>query len=200
MGEHILEIIVILLGAAILGFLIGWLLKNNKISELQAYVSALEDKNNRLQSDYNKNEKILIDCQTEKRKAEAEKREVEKLLIEYKEQRTLPDMKPEKKEIKPVSKKKALASKTKIKTDNLTKIEGIGPKISSILTDAGISGFKKLSSYNKEKITEILTKAGGNTYKRFDPSTWPEQAKLAAEDKWDELKIWQEELKGGRKK
>jgi hypothetical protein len=32
-----------------------------------------------------------------------------------------------------------------------------------------------------------------------DPGTWPQQAKLAAEGKMDELKKLQEELQGGRR-
>jgi hypothetical protein len=32
-----------------------------------------------------------------------------------------------------------------------------------------------------------------------DPSTWPEQAGLAAAGRWSELEVLQEELKGGRR-
>ena len=32
----------------------------------------------------------------------------------------------------------------------------------------------------------------------MDPTTWPEQIALAAAGKMDELKAWQEDLKGGR--
>ncbi|NPA68946.1 MAG: 50S ribosomal protein L21 [Chlorobi bacterium] len=88
--------------------------------------------------------------------------------------------------------------KVETKPDNLTKIEGIGPKIASILTEAGIDTFKKLSETKAEKISEILVAAGGNSYNRFDPTTWPEQAKLAANGKWDELKKLQDELNGGK--
>ena len=30
------------------------------------------------------------------------------------------------------------------------------------------------------------------------PGTWPEQAKMAHEGRWDELKKWQDELDGGK--
>ena len=33
---------------------------------------------------------------------------------------------------------------------------------------------------------------------RGEPETWPEQAKLAAAGKWDELAVLQERLTGGR--
>ena len=83
--------------------------------------------------------------------------------------------------------------------DDLTKIEGIGPKISELLKNSGIGTYKNLSETDVNKLSEILAEAGGR-YKSHDPSTWPEQAKFASEDKWDELKKWQDELEGGREK
>ena len=35
---------------------------------------------------------------------------------------------------------------------------------------------------------------------RFSPETWPQQAQLAADGKWDELKALQDELDGGKAK
>ena len=46
------------------------------------------------------------------------------------------------------------------------------------------------------KIKAILDDAGGR-YKSHDPTTWSEQAQMAADGKWDELKKWQDELDGG---
>lgn len=216
MGEHIFEIIVMLLGAAILGFLIGWFWKRSKISELEGYITSLEEKNNRLQSNYNETEKILIDCQTERKKTEADKDRLETLLIDCQGKLLVADVSIAKSEIKEIEKKKPIAKpkkvvkskpkkvtaskKATVKPDNLTKIEGIGPKLFGILKDAGIESFKKLSKAKADKISEILVAAGGNKYKRFDPTTWPDQAKLAADDKWDELNKWQDEMKGGRAK
>jgi large subunit ribosomal protein L21 len=107
-----------------------------------------------------------------------------------------PVKKEETEKVKAETKKKETAPKAK--TDKLTKIEGIGPKIAEVLSEAGIDTFKKLSETKAEKISEILVEAGGNTYNRFDPTTWPEQAKLAADGKWDELKKLQDELNGGK--
>ncbi|MCD6556222.1 MAG: 50S ribosomal protein L21 [Bacteroidales bacterium] len=107
---------------------------------------------------------------------------------------------PKKAEAKKVVKKET-TKKTEAKTskpDKLTKIEGIGPKIAGILADAGMDTFKKLSTAKAEKISEILVAAGGNAYNRFDPDTWPKQAKLAADGKWDELQKLQDELNGGK--
>ncbi len=172
--RDILIIVFMLIGAALFGYLIGWFRKNHKFEELEGYIGALEDKNNRIQTDLKENDKKLIDCQTEKKKLESEKDKIKK------------------------PKKETKSKKTKAKADNLTKIEGIGPKLAGILKDAGIETFKDLSKEKAGKISEILVKAEGNKYKRFDPSTWPDQAKLAAEGKWDELNKWQDELKGGR--
>jgi len=80
----------------------------------------------------------------------------------------------------------------------LRKIEGIGPKLEGILHEAGILHFEDLADRSPLQLREILL-AAGKRYKIFDPSTWPEQAQLAADGKWDELKALQKELKGGRR-
>jgi len=89
------------------------------------------------------------------------------------------------------------APKAASKGDDLTKMEGIGPKIAEILGAGGIASFAELAKADVEKIKEVLAEAG-NRYKAHDPSTWPQQAQFAAEGKWDELKVWQDELDGGR--
>ncbi|RME70040.1 MAG: 4Fe-4S dicluster domain-containing protein [Chloroflexi bacterium] len=82
--------------------------------------------------------------------------------------------------------------------DDLTKIEGIGPKINALLQNAGITTFAQLAATDVEKIQQILTEAGSR-YQLADPGTWPQQAKLAAEGKWEELQKLQDSLKGGRR-
>jgi DNA-directed RNA polymerase subunit beta' len=81
-------------------------------------------------------------------------------------------------------------------SDDLTKIEGVGPAIAEALQAAGIRKFEDLATNTPEKIKEILTEADGN-FAVHDPTTWPEQAKLAASGQWDRLKQWQDELQGG---
>ena len=98
---------------------------------------------------------------------------------------------------KPVA-KKTTAKKAATKVDDLKKIEGIGPKIAGILTEAGYETFAKLAKADPEKIREILLEKGGKRYAMHNPTTWAKQAELAAEGKWDELKKWQDELDGGR--
>ncbi len=81
-------------------------------------------------------------------------------------------------------------------SDDLTKIEGIGPKIAQHLNAAGIRSFSELASSSPMKIREILDEVGG--FAAHDPSTWPDQAQLAAAGDWDKLSEWQAELDGGR--
>jgi predicted flap endonuclease-1-like 5' DNA nuclease len=97
-------------------------------------------------------------------------------------------------EPKPKAEKAAVATK-----DDLKKIEGIGPKIEEILNAGGISSFSDLSKAKADKLKALLD-AAGKRYQMHDPSTWAQQAKLAATGKWDELKKLQDELNGGKKK
>ncbi|MDX1523704.1 MAG: 4Fe-4S binding protein, partial [Anaerolineae bacterium] len=77
----------------------------------------------------------------------------------------------------------AAAPPAPAKPDDLKKIEGIGPKIATLLNEAGITTFAGLAKTEVSKIREIL-EAAGPRYKLSDPETWPEQAALAAEGKW----------------
>lgn len=83
------------------------------------------------------------------------------------------------------------------KPDDLKKIEGIGPKIQSILRAAGISTFAQLAEASYESLRELLD--SNNIKGIADPSTWGEQAKLAAQGNWDTLEELQDRLKGGRR-
>ncbi|WP_299126568.1 50S ribosomal protein L21 [uncultured Winogradskyella sp.] len=95
---------------------------------------------------------------------------------------------------KAAPKAKPAAKKATGKADDLKKIEGIGPKIASTLVEAGVATFADLAKTSPEKISEIIAGVRGNHV----TDTWPAQAKLAAEGKWDELKKWQDELDGGK--
>lgn len=79
--------------------------------------------------------------------------------------------------------------------DDLTIIEGIGPKIAKILAQADIHTYTQLANTDSEKLLVVLASTG---IFMTDPSTWPDQARFAAEGKWDELKKLQESLQGGR--
>lgn len=81
--------------------------------------------------------------------------------------------------------------------DNLKRIEGIGPKIESLLNEAGIQTFKALADTDPSVIKQVLVNAGSR-FQMHDPSTWPAQAALARDGKWDELKDLQDRLDGGK--
>jgi len=123
----------------------------------------------------------------QKQKAEAPKKEkksspkpepkpeaakpVEKV-VEQKE-----EIKAEKVEVK-VEKVEKPATKKPVaaKADNLTVIQGIGPKMSEVLTAAGIDSYSKLSEISEEDLIAILEKSGVR-YKSYSPETWAENAK-----------------------
>ncbi|ARV12130.1 50S ribosomal protein L21 [Gilvibacter sp. SZ-19] len=102
---------------------------------------------------------------------------------------------------KPAAKKEApkaaapkKAAPKKAAKDDLKKIEGIGPKIAETLAAAGIATFADLAKAKPAAISEIIAGVRGNHV----PDTWPQQAKLAADGKWDELKELQDKLDGGK--
>jgi DNA-directed RNA polymerase subunit beta' len=83
-----------------------------------------------------------------------------------------------------------------VASDDLTKIEGIGPKAAELLNNAGMASYHQLAATTPEQIKAILEQAGGITA-TMNPSTWPDQAQLAATGEWDKLKEWQDELDAG---
>jgi large subunit ribosomal protein L27 len=99
----------------------------------------------------------------------------------------------------PAAEKKAAAPKKDKgpKLDDLKIIEGIGPKIETLLKEGGINTWAELAEAPVERIKEILD-AAGPRYQIHDPSSWPAQSKFAAEGKWEELKEYQDLLIGGR--
>jgi glutamine synthetase len=93
--------------------------------------------------------------------------------------------------------KKSVSKVVEKKKDDLTKVEGIGPKIQALLNASGVKTYGELSAMSAKKIKTILSNAG-NKFSVHDPKTWPAQAKLAAEGQWDKLSAWQVELNGGK--
>ena len=85
-----------------------------------------------------------------------------------------------------------------VKPDNLSKIEGIGPKLEAMLNENNIYTFRQLSDAAPAKLQGILDK-GGEAYRIHDPGTWPEQAKLLAEGKIEDFEKLTLELKGGKR-
>ena len=91
----------------------------------------------------------------------------------------------------------AKAAGFKLKGPNdLTVVEGIGPKINELFNNAGVSTFAQLAQQTIPQMQKVLDDAGAR-YKLAKPGTWAQQAALAAENKWAELKTLQEKLTGG---
>ncbi len=101
------------------------------------------------------------------------------------------------------AKKKATAEKIelpsgkKIKKDDLKMVEGVGPKIEGLLNEGGIVTWEDLANAPVEKVQAILDEAGPR-YRMHSPTTWAKQARLAHEEKWQELEDLQDRLVGGR--
>jgi len=97
----------------------------------------------------------------------------------------------------------ALRVKTKtaaisvIVKEDFTKVEGVGKKIEALLNKNKIYSYKQLSKSTITNLKAILESAG-NKYSMHNPGTWPKQAKLAAEAKWEDLELLQKHLKGGK--
>jgi predicted flap endonuclease-1-like 5' DNA nuclease len=94
------------------------------------------------------------------------------------------------------STQKKSAGKT-AKGDDLTKVEGIGPAIAKLLNAAKIYTFKELSDTKISQLQAILTKAGPR-FQMHTPGSWPKQASLASDGRWDDLKKLQDVLTGGK--
>ena len=83
--------------------------------------------------------------------------------------------------------------------NDLTVVEGIGPKINELFNNAGVKTFAQLAKQTVPQMRKVLDD-GGSRFRIANPSTWGQQAALAAANKWTELKKMQDELSGGVKK
>jgi predicted flap endonuclease-1-like 5' DNA nuclease len=69
--------------------------------------------------------------------------------------------------------------------DDLTQINGIGPRISSILNDGGITTFAELQHANTGDLRQIIAVGGALPPSSLD--SWPTQASYAARGDWSGL-------------
>lgn len=83
--------------------------------------------------------------------------------------------------------------------EDLTKVEGIGPKICEIFTNAGIVTFQNLADAKVETLQALLKEAGSR-YSMANPGTWPEQAALLASGQYEAFEKLCDELDGGIRK
>lgn len=82
-----------------------------------------------------------------------------------------------------------------LKSDNLQIIEGIGPKMESVLHAAGVKTWSDLAGKSHNELRAILD-SHGDKYKIINPSTWAQQASFAANGKWEGLIDLQKNIDG----
>ena len=169
-SDAILEIVLMLLVAFILGYLLRYLIESPE-KDSSKNCDELEHKNDLLLNKLDIKNSDLKKLQDELDACVKNKKELQLAFA----------MKKNEPEIR----------------DDLKIIEGIGPKIEQLLFEAGIYTWVDLSNAEVGFIKSILEKAGPN-YKVHDPASWPFQAKMAINNQWEELKKWQDEHKGGK--
>lgn len=81
--------------------------------------------------------------------------------------------------------------------DDLKEIAGINPKAEAILNGIGIFQFMQLAQTPVTTVRRVLAEHGPLLH-TYDPATWPGQALLAADGRWDELRSWQDQMRRGQ--
>jgi len=81
------------------------------------------------------------------------------------------------------------------KNSNLQIIEGVGPKIESILKAAGYHTWSDLAKASDTDLQKVLDDAGPR-YRMHDPTLWSNQARHAANGDWDGLVRYQKDIDG----
>ncbi|MGB1037469.1 MAG: helix-hairpin-helix domain-containing protein, partial [Bacteroidia bacterium] len=150
-------------------------------------VKNLEEKIKRLTQEKNVINERLSECYARRIKLEKEVNDLNVRLLKQKDDSVMPEESAVVMSSTPIS-----------ESDDLKRIEGIGPKIEQLLNGGGIKSYKDVINASVEEIKAVLITAGP-TYAVHDPSTWGEQAELAEANNWDKLKELQEELKGGKR-
>lgn len=83
-----------------------------------------------------------------------------------------------------------------VEPDDLTVVEGIGPKIAELCAGIGIVTWRDLAQTEVSLLRTMLHDAGPR-FRSHDPSTWPEQAGLLADGRWADFRALTEQLTGG---
>jgi len=196
----LLFIVIVLLVAALLGYLIGYYLAKGKYRKqiagleedkagLEARIRKLEEEKLSLQGDLRKKDEAILSLQADVRRMDDEIASL-KLTIDKleKEARLMAEHQAEL--------RTAEMPAHKIVTDDLKAVIGIGPKISRLLINRGITTWKALSEASPGYLREILDSDGGERFRINNPESWPHQALLLHEGRWDELKELQGRLIG----
>jgi predicted flap endonuclease-1-like 5' DNA nuclease len=81
--------------------------------------------------------------------------------------------------------------------DDLTQIEGIGPKVAGALTNAGITTFAQLASMSADDLIRIVKVEAGVRIVG-DARTWPKQAQFLVDGDMKGFEAYKNRLVGGR--
>lgn len=76
-----------------------------------------------------------------------------------------------------------------IRRNDLKIVDGIDPKIEKILHEVGVNTWNDLESIDLNYLTNLLKEAG---HPQVDPRSWSFESSLARQEKWAELKAFQE--------
>jgi len=155
--------------------------RDETISDLTARIKEKEDSIILLKAEVADLEKLNQDSMTRAKNAEATVIELENSVEEKELEIT------------------ALKARSRAMQDDFAIIVGIGPKVSELIRSTGINTFAKLAATDVSRIMDILEAKNPSLLRLTDPSTWPEQARLAAEGDWEGLSVLQDSLKRGRR-
>ncbi len=82
--------------------------------------------------------------------------------------------------------------------DQLTRIEGLGPKSAAALNQAGITTFAQIAALTGDQLYEIVHDQGGVKVVAGQTQTWPKQAQFLVAGDLDGFKAYTDRLVGGR--
>ena len=218
---HLVDIIIMLVGAFLLGYVIHLIfsrkhvlenrrlrasltesensstaeLRDQKVmSELETRIAQLEQRNSDLRIKLTSVETSSVKANLLQQKNIALEEMVQKLQNRVTELESSSETSPHQPESKSTH---FVPDPGGEERSDFQRIEGIGPKISEVLHQAGLHTYADLAARTAEQIRAILL-AQGTQYKVHNPTTWPRQAELARDGKWEELDAWQHELTGGK--
>lgn len=81
--------------------------------------------------------------------------------------------------------------------DDLKEVEGVGPTIEDLCHGIGIRTWFDLATTEVSLLRTMLHDAGPR-FRTLDPATWPHQARLLADGRWAEFKLFVDALEDGR--
>ena len=151
MGTHIFQIVIMLLVAAILGFLIAWFWCKTKIE-------SLNDKINSLEAEKNSAQKLISDKEHEIDNYQQKFLDIEKAVNKEppsEEEAALNRIKEKSKEIN----FNRIGVATEKDKDDLKIISGIGPFIEKKLNALGIYTFRQIANFteeDREKVNDAI--------------------------------------------